>query len=369
MAAIMSSCHRSLIDKKLIIGDWNFSKEKNLTAHSVKILPPFSGITNNLGFDFINDSICLYKPGYFKRSGSGYHGTTTFLGFKTKYAIDDSLLKVWNLEELKWDFFNIQLNTKDTLVIKGDNIRDYFVRPKYQLTQSSVYDELIVTSSGCFGSCPTNRILLKNTGDVVYYGKDYNTINGLFSSYISKNEFNDIEKKFVIADYIKLENFYHAGWTDDNTINLTFVKNGRVIKQIEDYGRQSPPALQYAYNSVLYLYQHLKLQPIAHDTVNNVLYNYMIFENKEHKVYQFRRSECFYLETLLLSSSTVNKKFITKYKVVFNDWDQNNKEQILTDGQLFKFVANNGKSTTYDLGYNYFDRNGLNSKFVEKNKY
>ncbi len=288
------------------------------------------------------------------------------MGFKTKYAIDDTLLKVWNLEELKWDLFNIQFDTKDTLVIKGDNIRDYFVRPKYQLTSIPTYDELIVTSSGCYGSCPINRILLKSTGDVVYNGKYHNTINGLYSSHISKNEFNAIEKKFGIADYMNLENSYNAGWTDDNTINMTFVKNGRIIKQIEDYGSQSPPALQYAYNSVLYLYQH----SLQHTTVDTTaLYNYMTFENKDHKIYPFSRSECFYLGTLLLSSPLVDKKFITKYKAVFNDWDPSDKEQVLTDGQLFRFVANDGKSTTYDLGYNYFDRNGLNNKFTEKIKY
>ncbi|MBK9511502.1 MAG: hypothetical protein IPO04_19665 [Cytophagaceae bacterium] len=82
------------------------------------------------------------------------------------------------------------------------------------------------------------------------------------------------------------------------------------------------------------------------------------------------KSESFYLWTELQKAKLSNKLFNLKYKLTFignyTYWGPNpNKERkhkyeissITTDGQYFKFEFNDSKSITYDLGYNFINRN------------
>ncbi|MRX68715.1 hypothetical protein GJU42_12135 [Flavobacterium resistens] len=44
-----------------------------------------------------------------------------------------------------------------------------------------------------------------------------------------------------------MKNEYIASHTDDETISVTFIKNNKIIKTIEDYGQEAPTEFQWAY--------------------------------------------------------------------------------------------------------------------------
>jgi len=322
----------------------------------------------NIGFNFINDSICENKMGYLKDIPGLdiQHDKSVFIGTKTKYLLEKNSLKIWNPEDTSWDGFTIHDITNDTLTfITDDSILVKYVKVQPPALKEALYDQVIVSSSGCYGTCPINNVLLKRSGQVIYYGGQFNTANGLFISTISKNEFDEIEHQFGNAGFLNLKSNYDSGATDQNAITLTFIKGGKIIKQIRDYGSKSPADLQFAYIPVIYLYQHLKLTKLQMGNSPETLDN-ISFENSEHKFYNFSQSESFYLWSLLKDCPPTQQHFTPKYTARFDT--DSLKGKIETDGRIFKFIMKTGKTTTYDLGYNYFERNGVIGKFKVKDE-
>lgn len=352
--------------KREIIGEWIFVEVEYIKIPKTRSdsVPPLPICENcKRGFVFYENQKCEDKLGYFKKSNNvNDNDRTTFIGTFTDYKIENGELKIFDLRDSVWRIEEIVSIISDTLKLRshGSNHFKKFVKSNYIIDSNEHYDKIIYSSSICFGSCPALNISIEKNGDVLYSGKRFTTINGLYTSKISREEYSKIETNFKKAGIKNLKDEYSANWTDDQTVNITFVKNDRIIKTISDYGRQAPTELYWAYMPVSYLYQKIKLFPF---TTSIPALSKVYVETKD-QVCELSYSESFYLMTELYKGTEVNKSFKEKYTIDF--WRGNDtKGKIYTDGRYFRFITNK-KMQTVDLGYNFISRNNLFEKFRNK---
>ncbi|PXY44317.1 DUF6438 domain-containing protein [Flavobacterium hydrophilum] len=364
------SCQKNN-DKQLskdILGEWIYIKtedqRKPQKNKDIKFPPP-SPFGNHIpGYIFLENNLCENKSGYFKRidAKEREERKTFFLGIETKYKIENDSLQILDLVTKTWENQKIHSIIGDTLTTKiSDSIFAKYARTKYKMNPNENYDKIIVSSSGCYGSCPVLNISIDKNGNILYNGQYYNTQNGFFKSKITKNEYQKIQTSFKKADIKNLEGNYRGNWTDDETVTITFIKNNQIVKSISDYGRQSPTALIWAYTPVRYLYQQVRLIPLK--TKKPLLSIWRISFTKGNQIYDLTKSESFYLLTEILKGKETNYKFENSYQIQF--WnDENKREIIYTDGRYFKC-----KDKTIDIGYNFLTVNNLIDKFTPKDKY
>ena len=364
---ILISCKQNAINnnEKAIIGDWKFIKEiqkKGGHAAPEPQLIEFVG-----GYSFLSDGVCEKKPGYFKRikGNEPQDGKTLFLGTTTKYKIEDDSLKIYNLYSCTWTSLKIASINIDTMILRNNDSNFVkYAKSNYQIDDKEHFDKIIISASGCYGACPINDISINEKGEAIYFGDEYNTVNGCFKSKLSPTIFSKLENDFKKANIKKLRDHYSGMWSDDETISVTFVKSNKVFKTVVDYGRQSPAEFYWAYTSARYLYQQIPLDTISIH-LNYFPFKYSLFESGG-KVCELSQSEGFYLWTLLMASNKTNKHFTEKY---FIRNVRLKEREIKTDGQLFKFTDDDGVTRTYDLGFNFIITNGFDKKFRIKNQY
>jgi hypothetical protein len=367
---ILYSCQKSYNAQlnKDILGDWTYVKtedQRKPKKNNNIELPPPSPFDNYIpGYMFLENNICENKSGYFKTVDAKERKDrkTFFLGTETKYKIENDSLQIFDLVSQTWENQKIHSIIGDTLTTKiSDSLFAKYARTKYKINPNENYDKIIVSSSGCYGSCPILNISIDNNGNVIYYGQYYNTKNGIFKSKITKNEYQKIQTNFKKADITNLKDNYEARWTDDETITVTFIKNNKIVKSINDYGRQSPIALIWAYTPVRYLYQQIKLTPLK--TKKPLLPKWEISFTKGNQICNLTKSESFYLLTEIFKGKETAYNFESRYQIEF--WnDENKKELINTDGRYFRY-----QDKIIDIGYNFLTENNLTDKFRQKDKY
>ncbi|MBE8728102.1 DUF6438 domain-containing protein [Flavobacterium hungaricum] len=368
---ILNSCKRNN-DKQFskdILGEWTYVKTEDLRKpkkdQDYKYPPPPSPFGGHIqGYHFLENNVCENKLGYYKliEAEQRRNRKIIFLGTKTEYKIENDSLKILDLEAKTWENQKIQSIIGDTLTVKmSDSIFAKYARSKYKIDPNENYDQIIVSSSGCYGSCPIADISIDHNGKILFYGQDYNTQNGIFTSKITKSEFQKIQTNFKKADIKNLQNNYEANWTDDENVTITFIKNKKVVKSINDYGRNSPIPLIWAYMPVRYLYQQIKLVPFK--TERPVLSIFGAGFTKGNQICDLSKSESFYLFTEIYKGKETSQEFENKYQIMFWNTDDK-KETVNTDGRYFKF-----KNKTIDIGYNFLIQNNLTEKFRQKIKY
>jgi hypothetical protein len=224
---------------------------------------------------------------------------------------------------------------------------------------------VIVSSTGCYGRCPVTDIEINKNGEIIYNGGSFSSIKGNYKSKINHSQFLKINLSFLKSNWANLENEYIARWTDDETVYITFIKNDRIIKTIEDYGAKSPTEFIWAYTPIRFLQQSIKLEKNIKET--NILdFNYISFKFA-NKICDLTKSESFYLKNLLSKSSEVKNSFEEKYIIKY--WSNDIKKKIVTDGRYYKFENNDGRFVILDLKYDFLKKNILLQRFRNITEY
>lgn len=348
--------------EKNIIGEWNFAKYLELHKQDDKqtIEEPSSPFNLNLGgFIFNKNGTLVDEAGFFDidEGKSREERKVFYKGDSTNYEIIDDSLKIFNPIEKSWNRYKIISISKDTLTLQKN--KDYYLKyykPTYKLNPNETFDKIIVSSSGCYGTCAIVSIEFNKNGDVLYLGEKYNTVNGYYTSKMPKSEFKSIEKSFKKVNINRLDNIYSANFTDGNTITVSFVRNNKIIKTISDYGSQAPSKLIFAYRKAMFKYQELKLSEIKlnKDFVKSTSFSF----DGGTEPFFMEQSEHFLLLNEILRARKVNVDFKKKYKLTFYDEiDFDTKLIIETDGRFYKY-----KNDIYDIGYNFIDVNKLKNR-------
>ncbi|SHM10139.1 DUF6438 domain-containing protein [Flavobacterium saccharophilum] len=364
------SCKKNTKDYDTkIIGDWQLIENQKMQydEQGHPLPPPPLWYLGNLkpGYSFKENDIYDNKLGFYKRiKKTKTHGSYNFfLGNKSKYKIKNDSLKLFDLSSNTWDSYKISSITSDTLTILGSDAKPtQFLKKKYVIDNTANFDNVIISSSGCYGNCPVSSVLINKNGSIIYNGLFYTYPKGLYQSSFNPKLFTKIETDFQKTNWKKLNDRYIASHTDDETITITFIKNNKIIKTITDYGNESPTEFCWTYTPLRFFYQKLKLRKINHNR-NYLNFRDITFEAKDQEC-ALTDSESFYLMTFLLNAKENVFNFEKKYTIKY--WSNDVYKYIFSDGQYFQFRLENGKQITLDLGYNFLEKNDLMQRFVKK---
>lgn len=352
------SCEKQIqMPQEMILGNWSVVNSDNVKPWEKDIR----------GFEFLPNNICDYKLGYLDWNRYMADSITDrekrvvySLGTQTKYAVSKDSLKIFDLTKKKWDRYKIKNFNKDTLVIKKDTIVTTLIKKNYIISNVPDFDAVIVSSSSCFGPCPMNDIIILKNGNVLYKGSYHVPKKGWYTSKISISDFDKIQKRFKEADYLKLKNTYSTMVTDSQSISISFVKDGKIIKTIEDYAQSSPNEFVWAYLPLVVLSQELVLKPTSINSHLDIEFFYSSFVTTDRmKGFNLAETEAFYLLALLMHAKNVDVKFDEKYFLNYNNAYIN---QVTTDGRYYKLYFKNGKTEVKDIDFNFITDNKLNGK-------
>lgn len=361
--------------KNNLIGEWSKIEEIKNDDVPTFLYRPF-------GIGFTKDKIEFFNG--FKRydqdSITGKH-QLNYKGTFTDYKIENDSIFIINPFNKNWEFkWRIKEQLNDKLIL-AKNDTTFIKLQKIKLKKGNSFDQIIFSSSGCYGSCPIIDISINNKSKIYFQGEGYVQSLGFYKSIIDSVKTDYIFSKFAKTNIDSLKNEYAVGHTDDESITTTFVKDGQIIKTIHDYGKAGPKELIWAYVPIQNLYTQIKLDSLANDEPFYPKLHYYTFE-KDSQILRLEKSESFFLWTELRDSKIVNTKFNSNYNIGFRGnytyWgaDPNEKrkhqyelDKIESNGRLFKFSFKDQKSITYDLGYNFIERNFKESDFKEKTKY
>lgn len=352
--------------KKKIIGEWTFVKaeilHKKETSNEEISTFSFNGKYKK-GYIFYDNNVCEDKLGYFKKLKNRL---SVFLGTETSYQLIKDSLKIFDLSGNVWLGYKIfQLNSDTLTLLKKDSTLMKFVKCKYILDSKENYDKIIVSSSGCYGTCPISDISIDKQGLVLFNGWSSTTSLGMYTSEISPKEYLKLERNFKKAAIDELAANYVASWTDDEAITITFIKDNKIYKTISDYGRQSPTEFYWAYMPVRYVYQQLKLIPLL--TNDNIPPFREVNFKIAQEICHLSESESFYLRNEISEGKEVQRKIEPKYVIEYMN-DDDEIKLIKTDGRFYMFDKDYG-NRVLDIGYNFVERNGLGIRFIKRTEY
>ena len=363
-----------------ISGDWEKIIEKE--DSTIDLPPPIHYIPE--GMTIYNDSIEFYL-GFYKEDSDKETGKRTklYLGNVVPYKINKDSIIIKNpltdSWEFKWKFISrvndtLQLAINDTTVIR-------YKKLIYNVEVLPDFDQIIYSSSGCYGSCPIIDISIAKDGTVLFQGEGYVKSLGFYSGNLDTKTTEYIFNKFRRAKPLELQDNYYVTHSDDESLTTTYIQNGKIVKTIQDYGMASINELIWAYIPISNIHTTIKLDSLPLDEPFYPKLHYFTFK-KGSLILPLEKSESFYLWTELKNSKQTDIKFIPKYKITFSGnytyWgpDPNKTRQhkyeiqsIKTDGRFYKFEFENDYAITYDLGYNFIERNFKSTDFRKPNKW
>lgn len=349
-------------EKATIVGDWEFDKSINLNKINKDKTPP--SLFNNFHeeFEFLENNECLYKNGFFDivENKNKQERYVVFKGHKLNYNYNSPTLTLKYLNDSIFSIYKIKKITNDSLIFIDEKYKYLsFYRRIKDNTNKIEFDKIIVTSSGCFGPCRISSTTVDKSGNVNLNNYMYTEKNGSYISKITKNHFLDIQKQFNKVNIDLLNNDYALNATDGNSISVTFIKNNKIYKTITDYMGQSPTGFRQAYTDLVYLSQSLQLSRKKYKPQFD-FFTIISIGNKRGRM-RLSDSEGVYLQSELENSVITTANFKPNFELTFLDFKQNDEKinYIYTDGRYFKFIFLNKKEITYDLGYNFIEKNEL----------
>lgn len=361
---LLYSCTESKYKTKDLAGQWKFIKHENskpkLDVTDPNYIPDY-GFEDNFvaGYHFINEKEVSYKNGFYKNSEKG---KTTYLGTLTTYRIIGDSIKIYHKTNGKWNAYKIHALTTDTLKLVAGDGYDTYAKLTYQTDTTEHYDKIVLTTSGCYGTCPVLSLSINNKGDFLFYGIKYTDTIGLYKGQISLEEFKNFEENFKQSAIKNLKDHYAASWTDDQTVSVSFIRNDTIIKSVSDYGRHAPTEFIWAYNDLSYFYMLKNLKKTNANLPFDFFGDIYFADNKHY--YPMYASEVFFLfQELMMKATITNKKFTPLYFTTDYFWEYD--EKLYTDGRFFQ-VKKGNETLVYDLGYDFIKRNDIKQRNILK---
>ncbi|RVT98018.1 hypothetical protein EOD41_18190 [Mucilaginibacter limnophilus] len=323
---------------KNILGDWK--EVKRITKSGAKVPD------GRMGFSFYTNNTFINKQGFFRHDAK----SNVFLGNTAKYVITGNSLKVYSPEKKAADILKIYKLSKDSLIIGIDEEKIIFARYKSYVNQSPEFDRIVLSTTGCYGECPSMKISIDKTGLLLFQGDSYTTKIGVYQSSISKALYKKLQDSFRVIDFKTLKSKYSANWTDDETISVSFIKNGHIYKTVNDYGGVAPAEFTWAYPALRYLYQKVNLKKVQYHTLLGGYISRRI--KKGNKILDISKSEVYLLNEYLRKGKIILGKVTDGYFIDIYNADGKVVKKVITDGRYYSFIRN-GKVVTIDIGFEF----------------
>ena len=334
--------------------------------------PPFN---RPFGIGFTEDKIEIFN-GFIKDEQDSVtrKWQSNYKGTFTDYKVQGDSIFILNPFNENWEFkWKIKKQLTDTLILTRNDTT--FIKLERNNKKTNIdFDQIIFSSSFCYGTCPVIDISIDNKNKIYFHGEAYVKPLGFYESKIDSLKTKYIFSKFGKANIDNLQNEYMVYHTDDATITTTFIKNGRIVKTIHDYGKAGPKELVWAYVPIENLYTQIELDSLKNNQKIHSKIEFGNFKNENHFL-PIEKSESFFLWMEINKSKIVTENFNSKYAITYwqsepteNEKQQDKIDRIETDGRFFKFYYKKQKSVTYDLGYDFIKRNFKETDFYENPK-
>ncbi|WP_413667312.1 DUF6438 domain-containing protein [Mucilaginibacter sp. Mucisp86] len=351
---LFSSCKNTLQNnQKDILGDWirirNSDVEK--TGMSSLIAPP-----NKTGFSFYADQTFDNKGGFIKHN----ENTQTYLDTRSRYKLKIDSLILFDPVKGQWEHYHLIKLSADLLQFDSSEGLYTFRRFNPHNFAENKFDKIILSTSGCLGTCPVMDITLNSDRTILFSGKMFTgEMKGQFTGTVPQDKYEQIQKSFRIINFekIKQDGIFPA---DIETVTTTYVKNGRIYKTIQSGSDIDLLPLNWACNSLRYIYQTIPLKKAAETNIKATTYIIASasFTKNDSLIY-LKNSEVAYLSELLDKGKKVNTSlFKSRFKLYLYSFGQP-RDSVDTDGRYFKFIKK-GKPFIIDLGFNFYDVNTQN---------
>jgi hypothetical protein len=323
-----------------ITSDWYFDTCFYTNNSNLKMgILPFG---KSCGFTFLNNKKLICHPGFYTSDSSN-----TFQDDEIKYEIvNDSLIYFDPIDNLRKSS-HIKINN-DSLWLIDNKVTKKFIRLNSKINKNYKLDKAVLSSTICYGSCVPLDISIDKLGNVLI-GQDSGFIRILKYTSISEVDKYKIWNNFAKSDYINLKSHYTSNSSDDQITYLTFIRDNKIVKSIEDYGNASPIYLLWAYWHMENLIKKLNLQSNTIHTQFE-LPIYVTVKTQKEKI-RLSKSESFFLQSEILKAKIISScSFLLTYII------ENNENIIWTDGRYFSFEQH-GKRKYIDIGYNFLQQN------------
>lgn len=340
-------------------------KSEDTSGLTIKVYNP-SPFNTPIGINFQKNKIEYFKQfiEYKLDSISGKHSSSTFVGFVPYQLKADSLFINHPLQNDLVFKGTIDASKKDTLILeKIDSTYLTLVPLPKKEKDPLTFDQVVLSRSGCFGTCPILNISIHRNGSVIFYGEKHTDHIGLYKTKLSPEFTNYLFKKLEDIQISKVATSFSVDHTDDETVFSTFIENGKIVKSISDYGQAGTKELVWAYKATLNLYKQLSLTSIPIHKETPKLVNDIYFDKDAKRLF-LDKSETFLLWLAIQNATITPANFEKKYTFPGGYYTTNPK-RIESDGQLYKIYLKNGHITTYDIGYNFIEQNFTEKDFKE----
>lgn len=357
--------------KEAVIGDWDFVEEisKYDLLGGPELPPPNPRPDEFNSISITKDSVEFYLGIYdFSTFLEKEKSRKSFYGIFTSYKMDYDTLVIHNLvppnHPYKWKFERCENDTLEFRLRDSTLVRYKRIQPITDSLPS--FDAIIVSTTGCYGTCEVLNLLINTNGELLFQGQHYINPIGLHSGKLNKYVTQKLFKKFEKSNPLKLNDFNYDFISDQESYFISLVQDGKIVKTIEDYAYQSPKELIWAYLPFSNMYQTITLTELKENINEIPRLTYFEFKtgNKLLKIY---KSESFYLFSELEKAKLSNVNFKAKFELLFHQ-PENDLNQILkieTDGRYYRYNFENGKVIILDLGYNFIERNFKNRNYIE----
>jgi hypothetical protein len=373
------SCEKSIINKEDLQGSWKLEILEEAKSENENFVDIDDFFSYRMGMAFSGDSLDFFNGFYELDSNKKLKYVGNFTNYKikkNKLYIDKAFFKN---EKMVW---NITKATTDTIFFESEDGKFYLKKLHLDSEKKDEFDKIIYSSTGCYGTCPIFNISIDNQGNVTFYGEGYTNPIGIYQSKAGSTQTQFIFEKFRNANPKNLEDKYFEYVTDMATYTTTFVKNGKIVKTIFDYGYSDdvPNELMWAYVPLRNLNQSLHFNKInnRHLPSTPELEIIKIIDETNNRLI-LEKSEGFLFWTELMKSEITEKSFSPKYEIQLMDGfnyvgpkleskTNMNLKKLISDGRYYKFEFNDGTSKTFDLGYNFIERNFSETDFHSKSE-
>ncbi|GAA4305592.1 hypothetical protein GCM10023183_19940 [Nibribacter koreensis] len=389
---LLGSCQEQQPDLRIpdeLYGDW-VPVGYQIIIDSLSIKGGYSDIDLGLGipevgFTFMTNGLVDTKAGFYKYTAPNETGKrrALYIGSESVFHVQNDTLRIFNPTDSTWILRTIYKLNRDTLsFFHTEEIVCTFIKKNFNLETAPKFDKIIVSTSGCYGSCPISSTMIESNGQVTFYGERYTSKLGTYHGKISRARYLELQKKFQKADLSNIGTHFSDGVTDNEELTVTFIRGDSIYKTITDYAHSGPLELRWALHEARNLYQTVQLKPIAKgNKLFSTSISFLYFSQGENKL-RLSQSEGYLLWDYLRKGTITEKEFQSRFKLGFyknnlwvpsgeetNQWvpfgeepilqkdDANNVKEISTDGRYFKFVRQHKPPVTIDVGFNFFERN------------
>lgn len=116
-------------------------------------------------------------------------------------------------------------------------------------------DRIVFHSGVCFGTCPDYCLSVDANGAMELWGGRFADKCGFFRGQVPDSMLKQVQFIFQPEAWMRLDDRYDASFTDASTFETAYIKGGRIIKGVRDYGAQGPKLLKSVYQLMRDLYQ------------------------------------------------------------------------------------------------------------------